>query len=152
MGTTLDALVSGPEGRIDWRPKLRVKLTQGTLASADMVTMLGGANTAAIRNGNGDWEVIQFLNAVLVDVLTYELSGLLRGQGGTEGAMQASVAAGAAFVLLDSAVTRVPMDFAELGLPYNWRYGPGNRNIGDASYVTTPFAFKGLGLRPFSPV
>ena len=151
MGATLDAFPSGPEGRIDWRTKVRVKLSQGELASADMVTMLGGVNTAAIRNANGDWEVIQFLNAVLVDVQTYELSGLLRGQGGTEAAMQASVAAGATFVLLDSSVTRVPMTFAELGLPFNWRYGPGNRNIGDASYVTAPYTFKGLGLRPLSP-
>jgi GTA TIM-barrel-like domain/Putative phage tail protein len=151
MGATLDALLLGPEGRIDWRAKVRVKLVQGTLTSADMVTMLGGVNTAAIKNASGDWEVIQFLNAVLVDVQTYELSGLLRGQGGTESAMQASVAAGATFVLLDSAVTQVPLVHADANVTYNWRYGPGNRSIGDASYVTVPFAFKGLGLRPYSP-
>jgi hypothetical protein len=151
MGTTLDALLAGPEGRIDWRAKVRVKLTQGQLASADMVSMLGGTNTAAIKTAAGDWEVIQFLNAVLVDVQTYELSGLLRGQGGTEAAMQASIAAGSAFVVLDAAVTRVPMTFAELNLPYNWRYGPGNRSIGDASYVTASNTYKGLGLRPYSP-
>ncbi len=152
MGVTLDVLLPGPEGRIDWRPKLRVKLVQGTLSSADMVTMLGGANTGAIKNTSGDWEVIQFLNAVLVDVQTYELSGLLRGQGGTETAMQTGIAAGATFVLLDSAVTPVPLVHADVNVTYNWRYGPGNRSIGDASYVTVPYAFKGLGLRPFSPV
>ncbi|MEQ1673261.1 MAG: phage tail protein, partial [Hyphomicrobium sp.] len=43
MGVTQTALLSGPEGRIDWRAKLQVKLTNGTLASADSVTMLGGA-------------------------------------------------------------------------------------------------------------
>ena len=152
MGTTLDVLPTGPEGRIDWRANVRVKLSQGILTSADMVTMLGGANTAAIKNASGDWEVIQFLNAILTDVNTYQLSGLLRGQGGTEAAMQANVAAGASFVLLDSAVTRVPMSAGELNLPYNWRYGPGNRSIGDASYVTVPYTFKGNGLRPYSPV
>ncbi len=152
MGSTLDALLPGPEGRIDWRPTLRVKLIQGTLASADMVTMLGGANTAAIKNASGDWEVIQFLNATLVDVKTYELSGLLRGQGGTETAMQATVAADAPFVLLDSAVTQVPLAHGDINVTYNWRYGPGNRSIGDASYVTVPYAFKELGLRPYSPV
>ena len=151
MGTTLDALPSGPEGRIDWRAKVRVKLTNGMLASADRVSMLGGANTAAVRNASGAWEVVQFLNAALVDVQTYELSGLLRGQGGTEAAVAATVAAGAAFVVLDAAVTRVPLSFADLNLPFNWKYGPGNRDIGDASYVTVPYAFKGVGLRPYSP-
>ncbi len=152
MGASLDPLQPGPEGRIDWRAKFRVRLTQGALASADRVTMLGGANTAAIRNAGGDWEVIQYLNAVLVDVQTYELSGLLRGQGGTDCAMAAAIPAGAAFVVLDSAVTRVPLSLSELNLPFNWRYGPGNRNIGDASYVTVPYTYSGIGLRPLSPV
>ena len=152
MGVTQSVLEPGPEGRIDWRAVLRVKLTHGALSSADSVSMLGGVNNAAVRNGDGDWEVIQFLNAVLVDVQTYELTGLLRGQGGSEVAMQASVSAGAPFVLLDSAVTRVPLAFGDLCLPFNWRYGPGNRSIGDPSYVTTVHSYKGLGLRPLSPV
>jgi hypothetical protein len=152
LGVTLDALPAGPEGRIDRRARFRVRLTDGTLASADLVTVLGGANLAAIRNDAGDWEVIQFLTATLVDAQTYELSGLLRGQFGTEGAMSTDLAAGAQFVLLDGAVTRVPMQASELKLPFNWRYGPGNRGIGDASYVTVPFTYQGLGLRPLSPV
>ena len=151
LGTTLTTLLPGPEGRIDWQTKLRVKLTDGTLASSDAVTMYGGANTAAVRNTSGEWEVIQFLNATLVDVKTYELSGLLRGQSGTEGAMQAAVAPGATFVLLDNAVTRVPLGFGDLYLPLNWRYGPGNRGIGDAAYMTEAHTFKGVGLRPLSP-
>ena len=124
---------------------------RGALASADLVTMLGGANVAAVRNANGAWEVIQFLNAELVAPLTYELSGLLRGQGGTEGAMASAVAAGASFVLLDNAVTAVPLSLGELHLPFNWRYGPGNRGIGDASYVTATHSYRGAGLRPLSP-
>ena len=151
-GTTLDALPKGPEGRIDWASKVRVKLPAGQLASATLVGMLGGGNVAAIQNADGDWEVIQFLNAVLVDVGTYQLSGLLRGQGGTESAMRTPVAAGATFVLLDGAPARVNLTFSELNLPLNWRYGPSNRDIGDVSFSVTPHAFKGVGLRPLSPV
>jgi hypothetical protein len=114
--------------------------------------MLGGVNLAAVRNGDGDWEIIQFLNATLVDAQTYELAGLLRGQFGTEGAMSDALAAGAPFVLLDGAVTRVPLQDSELKLPLNWRYGPGNRDIGDDSYKTISFAYQGLGRRPLSPV
>lgn len=151
MGVTEGLLAPGPEGRVDRSAKLRVKLMRGVLASVDMITMLGGANAAAIRNASGAWEVIQFLNAELVAPLTYELSGLLRGQGGTEAAMALPVAAGATFVVLDSAVTAVPLSLSELNLPFNWRYGPGNRGIGDASYVTASHSYRGVGLRPLSP-
>jgi hypothetical protein len=152
LGLTLDALGSGPEGVIDKAARFRVRLTNGTLASADLVTMLGGANLAAVKNAAGDWEIIQFETATLVDVQTYELSGLLRGQFGTEAAMADPVAPGAQFVVLDGAVAAIPLQASELKLPFNWRYGPGNRDIGDASYVTAPFTFGGLGLRPLSPV
>jgi HK97 family phage portal protein len=151
LGRTLDPLYAGPEGRIDWAAKVRVKLSFGTLTSADLVSVGSGVNLAAVRNADGDWEVIQFLNAVLVDVGTYELTGLLRGQGGTEGAMGAPVAAGALFVVLDSAVMQLPLGLNDINLPLNWRYGPSNRGIGDASYAVTQHAFKGLGRRPLSP-
>lgn len=152
LGVTLDALAAGPEGRLDHAGEFRVRLTSGALASADLVTMLGGANLAAVRKTSGDWEIIQFETATLVDTQTYALSGLLRGQLGTEGAISDPLAAGAPFVVLDGAVTRIPLQESELSLPFNWRYGPGNRNIGDASYATAPFTFAGLGLRPLSPV
>ncbi|MFA5958139.1 phage tail protein [Hyphomicrobium sp.] len=152
LGVTLDDLPSGPEGRLDHRASFRVRLTNGTLASADLVSMLAGANLAALRNAGGNWEIIQFLTAELVDAQTYRLSGLLRGQFGTEGAMVETSSSGAQFVLLDAGVTRIPLPESEQKLTLNWRYGPGNRNIGDASYVTAPFAYQGLGLRPLSPV
>lgn len=152
IGVTLDALQPGPEGRIDWGRTFRVRMTQGTLTSADVITTLGGANRAAVRNANGDWEVLQFATATLVDVNTYELSQLLRGQFGSEQAMATTIAAGATFVVLDSAVTDVPLDVGELNLPLNWRCGPGNRDIGDASYETQVYAFRGAGLKPLSPV
>jgi hypothetical protein len=66
--------------------------------------------------------------------------------------MIVTLAAGAPFVLLDGAVARVPVLESERKLLLNWRYGPGNRDIGDASYVTAPFAYQCLGLRPLSPV
>lgn len=151
VGTTLDTLLAGPEARFDRRARVRVRLTQGQLTSCDALALFGGANMAAIRNGAGAWEIIQFQNAVLTDVLTYELSGLLRGQFGTEGA-RATVAAGAPFVLLDGAIAQVPLGLEDVKLPFNWRVGPGNRDIGDASYVTTAHTFSGNGLRPLSPV
>lgn len=152
LGRTLDALPAGPEGRIDWANRVRVKLSYGTLTSADLVTVLSGVNAAAVCNANGDWEVLQFLNAVLVDAATYELHGLLRAQAGTELAMLPTLAPGAQFVLLDGAVQAVAVGLDAIRTPLNWRYGPSNRGIGDASYVTRVHTFQGLGLKPLSPV
>lgn len=150
-GVTLDPVSPGIEGRIDRRARFRVKLTNGQLASADLVSVLGGVNTAAIKNAGGDWEIIQFLNAVLVDAATYEVSAVLRGQFGTEAAALGMFGVNTPFVVLDAAVTRVPLTSSDLNLPYNWKYGPGNRDIGDVSYVTASYAFKGVGLRPYAP-
>jgi hypothetical protein len=130
---------------------VRVKLSSGALFSAPLLQVQAGVNAAAVQNADGEWEVLQFLNATLVDAGTYELSGLLRGQVGTEGAMRSAVAAGAIFVMFDAALARIPLAFSDLKLPLNWRCGPSNRDIGDASYVVSPHAFQGLGLRPLSP-
>lgn len=152
LGRTLDALPAGPEGRLDWANRVRVKLSYGVLTSADIVTVLSGVNAAALCNADGQWEVLQFLNAALVDTATYELSGLLRAQAGTEAAMRSPLAAGAQFVLLDAAVQAVAVGIDGIRSAVNWRYGPSNRGIGDASYATRTHSFQGLGLKPLSPV
>ena len=74
--------------RYDRASKVRVVLDQGALASATELALLAGANTAAIENADGDWEVLQFQSAVLTAPATYELSLFLRGQAGTEAAMR----------------------------------------------------------------
>jgi hypothetical protein len=152
MGRTGTAFYSGPASRWDNGNVLRVTLSGGQLTSADELLVLGGANVAAVENADGEWEVIAFKTATLVSALTYDLSGLLRGLGGTEGAMRSPVAAGARFVLLDSTVRQVSMTQADVGLAYNWKYGPAPLDIGNAAYSTLlARAFTGVGLRPLSP-
>jgi len=152
MGRTLNAVAGGPEGRIDWANRLTVQLSHGSLTSADLISVLGGVNAAALETASGSWEIVQFLNAALVGASTYELSGLLRGQAGTGGAIAPLLAAGARFVLLDGAVRSAGITFDQLGLPFTWRYGPSNRGIGYVSYATQTHAFTGAGLRPYAPV
>ncbi|HKJ60561.1 MAG TPA: hypothetical protein VKA94_01005, partial [Hyphomicrobiales bacterium] len=106
----------------------------------------------ALQNADGEWEVLQFRDAELTAPSTYKLSGLLRGQFGTEAAMRDPVASGARFVLLDSAIAQVDMTQDEIGLAFNWKYGPQVYDIGDNSFQTTSHAFRGTGLRPLSPV
>nr|MBX2806274.1 glycoside hydrolase/phage tail family protein [Hyphomicrobiales bacterium] len=152
LGVTLSDFHSGPTSRWDNGNRLRIKLSMGELASAEPVIVLGGANYCALQNADGEWEVLQFLNAGLIGAATYELSGLLRGQSGTEAAMRDPVAAGARFVLLDSAITQADMRQDEIGLAFNWKYGPQLYDIGDSSFQTVTHAFNGVGFRPLSPV
>ena len=152
MGTTLDDLSPGPEGRMDRAHRIRVQVAGGPLASVGRQQMLGGSNAAAIRGAQGLWEVIQFERAELIGDGIYELSGLLRGQAGSEAAMAEMVPAGARFVLLDAGLTRVQLSLDEVGLAYNWRFGPISRDLGDASYANRTHAFGGTGLKPLSPV
>lgn len=151
-GELLDALPPGPVGRFDRGNRVRVQLDHGELALAEELQLLGGVNTAAIRNADGEWELLQFQSATLVGTGTYELSGLLRGQAGSEGAMYADVLSGAPFVLITQALARVDLLPGEIGLAFNWRFGPANRDLGDPSYVLQQHAFRGVGLRPLSPV
>ena len=151
-GVTLDALAVGPEGRLDHAVRVRVRLDRGELASVTRAALLSGANAAAVQNANGDWEVLQFETAVLVAPATYELSTLLRAQAGTDAVMLPSLVADARFVLLDRALTPVDMAPADVGLAFNWRFGPAARDIGHASYASATHTFTGVGLRSFSPV
>lgn len=152
LGRTVSMLRDGATSRWDWREALRVTLASGALASADALSVLGGANVAALETGEGAWEVIQFRDAELVAPNTYELRGLLRGQAGTEGAMRASLDAGARFVLLDGAISELTLAESERGLPRIWAWGPSQKPVDDPAYARETRCFAGVGLRPLSPV
>jgi hypothetical protein len=152
LGRTVFGFYSGPLHRYDKSNVLRVKLDFGELASVTEEALLNGANFAAIENGDGAWELIQFQTATLVAPATYDLSGLLRGMNGTERAMRDPVAAGARFILVNNAVTTVNMRLDEVGLALNYKFGPTSEAFDEPSYGSASHAFEGLGLRPLSPV
>ncbi len=152
IGETLSALPDGPTSRIDHGNRLTVKIGVGQLTSATSLQLLAGANVAALRTANGAWEVFQFTTATLVAAQTYQLSGLLRGQAGTEGTIEPVLAAGAAFVLLSGGVTAIDLTASQVGLPLQWRIGPAARDIGSANYLAVGHTYVGLGARPLSPV
>lgn len=152
MGTTVDTLPVGPTSRLDKATRQRVVLDGGALASVGELVLFSGANAAAIEHAPGRWEVVQFERAELVAPATYELSRLVRGQAGSEWAATSPLAAGARFVILDAALTRIDLAPADVGLAFNWRHGPSNRDIGASSYETTVHAFTAVGRRPLAPV
>lgn len=152
MGITQWDLFPGPVSRWDNGNKVRVQLFGGSLESASQLSVLGGANVAAIGSEASGFEVVQFQNAELVAPDTYELSGFLRGQAGTQNEMANPHPAGSRFVLLTGALRQAGLSSGDRALPFTWRYGPAPREISDAVYITRTAAFSGIGLRPLSPV
>ncbi len=152
MGETLWDLFSGPLYRWDRGNRFQVKLYSGALSSVDELTLLAGANVAAILNQDGEWEILQFQNADLVAPDTYELSMLLRGQLGTEQAMRDPVPVGQRFVLIDNALAQPDLLAGQANLSLTYRIGPATKDVGDPSYVEVIKSFSGRGQKPFSPV
>ncbi|MEZ5872417.1 MAG: glycoside hydrolase/phage tail family protein [Nitratireductor sp.] len=151
-GTLLAPLAAGPEGRFDNSNAITLRLLGGELASVPQSQLFNGANAAAIRNQFGEWEILQFTTADLQPDESWVLSKLLRAQLGTDAAMLGGHLVGAAFVLLNEAVTTVPMATLETGLHLNWRAGPAGDPVSADSHVGKSHTHAPVNLRPLSPV
>jgi hypothetical protein len=151
IGETTADFYSGPTWRWDEVNALRLELYDGALASLDDLSVLGGANALAVQNADGGWEVLQFETATLTAPGQWTLTGLLRGQAGTEGAMGSPVAAGARVVVLNSALQQLAIPQDQYALPFNYLWGPQGKPISDPSYQGAALQFSGVGLRPFAP-
>jgi hypothetical protein len=153
VGVTETVLARARPGLIDRGSALRVRMTSGELASAELSRVLSGANAAAIGDGTpGGWEVFQFTTAELVGERTWELSGRLRGQAGSDAIMPEAWPVGSYVVMLDGAVAQIPHPSSLRGLERDFRIGPAARSYADDTYVHTAHAFDGIGLRPLAPV
>lgn len=153
IGSLLTPLLSGQmEGRFDLMSTPVVKLLDGELESVSRGQLLNGANVAAVLSSNGIWEIVQFQYAQEVEVNSWQLSGLLRGQLGTCDAMQAGAEVGAPFVLLNEAVGAAGLKADEIGLALNWRVGPVGSNLTDAHFASTKIAGGLRALLPLAPV
>lgn len=151
IGETLDDLAAGPTAR--WhRTELRVKIYGGTLSSASDLSVLGGANIAALRNADGAWEVIQFAEAELIGERTYRLSKLLRGQTGSEWAMTPLLPAGAPFVLLDGRAVTIASGSDARDRAMQLRVVAAGRDTADATALALDVTPQAIALRPLSPV
>jgi hypothetical protein len=151
-GETLDPLPAGPSGRWDCGNIFRVRLYGGALTSLSDARVLAGANAAAIQNTDGDWEVLQFANAELVDESIYKVSRLLRGQAGSEYAVADMLPAGARFVLLDTHLTPLARGLNALDRPILVRLAAAGRNHDDPTAVALTVTPQATALLPLSPV
>ncbi len=127
-----------------------ITLAGGALLSADPLAVLAGANIAALRHPTGAWEVIQFREATLVAPRTYRLTGILRGQAGTE-PLIAPLPPDSRFVLLDAALKRLPLDPDDISRTLHLRHGPASLPFDAASYRAGTYTPSGIAHTPYAP-
>lgn len=153
IGVTRSALPRAAPGRIDRGPALRIEISGGVLASATREGLLAGENAMAIGDeAAGVWEVFQFERADLVAPDTYDLSGRLRGQLGTDTVIPDAWPAGTTVVLLDAGVGQIAFTSERRGLERHYRVGPAQLPYTDDTFVHRIATFNGNGLRPYAPV
>jgi hypothetical protein len=151
VGVTLSDLPAGPLHRFDHAHRLTVRLEGAAPRGRDRSAVLAGANAIAVKGAGGDWEILQFLDAEPVGPDAWALSGLLRGQAGSDPAMAALTAAGAAVVLLDEALARADLSLSERGLPLTWRAAPVGGPASGPAMSQVDATWRGLSARPWSP-
>ncbi len=151
MGRLAADFPAGPTDIWDNGSQLLVDISSGTLTSVTDDELLAGANALAVESGPGVWEIVQAGTATLVATGRYRLTHLLRGQRGTEDAIGNPTPTGARVVVLDAATVPLSIAEADLGLPWNWRVGPGNAAPSDAIMQALTFTPNGRGLKPFAP-
>ena len=146
IGVTDGTLGTFESGHIfDETNTIDVVIYNGTLSSATELAVLNGANVAVIGN-----EIIQFKNAELIATNTYRLSGLLRGQKGTENEIPNHFA-DERFVMVNALSWKRPSTtYADLGLERYYKAVTVNGLVVNA----TPIQFTNTGnaLRPYAPV
>ena len=150
VGQTLSDLKPGPLYRFDNANVLTVSIEGGVLASVSAAALFAGANACAVLTPAGQWEVIQFLNATLTGPSTYQLSGLLRAQQGSDLAM-VETPAGAPFVLLNTDLVRLNMALSERALPLLAVAAPSGAPPAGLASAGAAFTWQGIAYRPFSP-
>ncbi len=152
IGVTETALFRSQPSRWDNGAGVRVQMFGGHLSSVTREAVLNGANVAAIGDGSGaNWEVFQFVTADLQLDGSYQLTGLLRGQAGSDGMMPDAWPVGSYIVLLDGVPQQIDLAASARDLARHYRVGPAMRAVSDGSYVHDVRAFSGIGLRPFAP-
>lgn len=150
IGFTQSVLPAGPVWRLDRAASVTVRWVRGLTSSVPDLALLSGANAMAVQGPLG-WEVLQHRDAELVASDTTRLSGLLRGQRGTEHRV-AAVPAGAMVVALSGPMVALATGLDSLGRPLTWVIGPAGDGPGSPIAVTLNATVLPTALHPWSPV
>lgn len=124
-----------------------VSLSQGTLSSSTRSAMLDDAGINLMLIGQ---EVIRFRTATFVSIGVYTLSGLLRGQLGTEWAMGGHTASDRVVLLRAAGLRYVAIDLPSLAAARYYKGVTIGKSL--ASVDSEAFTCNGVSLKPLAPV
>lgn len=150
VGVLIEAVGRGVVGRWDETNAIMVRVEGRAPESLTAGGVLGGGNALALETAAG-WEVVQYRRAELVGGEVWRLSGLLRGQQGSEEATAAGGVVGAVVVFLERDMARADVAPGERGLPRVWRAGPAGAAPGGAGFSEVDFSWTGRAARPWRP-
>ncbi len=151
LGALQESLAAGPVAYPQRSGTVMVSAPTGSLASISNSAFLAGGNLAAIVDGEA-LELLQFQTATLVGDNQYQLSGLLRGLGGTEAQALIGMPVGARFVLLDETVTSLDAPMLPLLSGTTVRVEPLGGGMGAFSRTDRSVQAHPRSLEPFAPV
>lgn len=153
MGEIVDGdFYAGPRSVWDYGNSLYVRFYgDAQLFSKSEAEVFEGANAVAVKAPNGQWEIVQFAQAELLDANKYRLSKLLRAQQGTEVGMANPVPIGSRVIVLNPAsLATLAISVDQIGQALTLRAGPSTDDPGAGSFFDYSVTPRGVGLRPFS--
>ncbi|WP_312144783.1 glycoside hydrolase/phage tail family protein [Brevundimonas sp.] len=150
VGVLVEAVGRGVVGRWDETNAIMVRVEGRAPESLTAGAVLDGGNALALETAAG-WELVQYRRAELVGGEVWRLSGLLRGQQGSEDASAAGAVVGAVVVFLERDMARAEVAADERGLPRVWRAGPVGAPPGGNGFSETDFVWTGRTARPWRP-
>ncbi|MBA8876688.1 phage tail protein [Phyllobacterium myrsinacearum] len=151
-GRLTATLPGGVSGRLLNNASLEVDLHFGALRTTTLPQLFNGANSALLAAPDGQWEILQFLNAEEVQPDRWRLTGILRGQCGTELEALQLREVGTPFIVLDSAVIPAGLKARETGLALYWRVGASGQDFSDRYFSTLKITGGLRALEPLEPV
>lgn len=147
VGRLTAPLAAGPTGRWQESGGLELEIEGAAPESRSAARVLAGEGLLAVAVGD-DWELLQYRRAELLGGGRWRLSGLLRGQLGTEA--RATGAPAGALVVVPETCVRVAVRADERGLPRLWRAAPDGAPPGPNA-ATVNAAWRGRQATPWSP-
>lgn len=148
LGATTTTLGNWTGGKVfDEQNSVTVSLSYGTLSSSTRSAMMADASINAIMIGA---ELIRFRTATFVSTGVYTLSGLLRGQRGTEWAMSGHTASDRVVLMQSAGMRYVAIDLPSLSAVRYYKGVTLGKSL--ASVDSEAFTCEGVSLKPLAPV
>lgn len=147
LGVTTTTLGNYTGIGFDERNTVTVRLSYGTLSSSTRAGLLADASINNIMIGA---ELVRFRAATFVSDGIYTLSGLLRGQKGTEWAMAGHTSSDVVVLIQTAGMRYVSIDLPSLSAERFYKGVTSGKSL--ASVSSESFTCEGVSLKPLAPV